>query len=292
VMTMHEQKLAQLQAQEAGRNTRFDQSQEARRRREQEIDRRILEKRTKTTDGAGVTLTAKERDAAAAERRRVGQEEAITSGNEVPAGTDIEGGPWTGPALATERLGTLRAERDYQATREREAKVGGKTAVDFQGTNDELDRVWKDELKKPMEELTPPVRERLTTIAGGIAVGNSIPPSSAIKLAMTAIDPKAPIRFMTDTAGGTRVQIGRNPPIRIGEDALNMIALARGGTLTGGPAVETSHESYPKGKGSPRPRATTALPGVTGNPTPAQRRRRALDEDMLESGMLNPMYRP
>jgi len=43
---------------------------------------------------------------------------------------------------------------------------------------------------------------------------------------------------------------------------------------------------------NPPPRAATALPGITGNPTPAQRRQRALDIDMLESGMLNPTYRP
>jgi hypothetical protein len=292
VMTMHEQKLAQLQAQEAGRNERFDQSQEARRKRQEEIDKRILEKRTRTTDGAGVRLTARERAAKATEDARVGRERAIELGNDVPPGTDIEGGPWTGPALAQERIGTSRAETAFQAAREREAKIGGKSSIDFDATNTELERVWKDELKKPMEELSPPVRERLTTIAGGIAAGNNIPASSAIKLAMTAVDPKAKLRFGTDSAGNTRLQIGGAAPIVIGEDALNMIAMARGGTLTGGPAVPVYRENYPKGNGSPRPRAATALPGVTGNPTPSQNRRRALDMDMLESGMLNPMYRP
>ncbi len=296
VMTMHEQKLAQLQAQEAGRNNRFDQSMEARLKRQREIDQRILDKRTSTRDGAGQKLTAKQKDAAAVEDKRLAGEQAITSRSDVPEGTDVEGGPWTGPALAEERLGTARAQTGYAAAREQQAKLEGKSGVDPDATATAVTELWtKPKAEGGFEQktpLTPKQRDTFTGLATGIASANHIPAEQAIRVAIDAANPRVPVRFRQDPTDprAATVQLGGHPPMRIGADTLNLIAMARGGELNPRQAVPDRTYRGSDYRTNPPPRATTALPGVTGNPL--QARRKALDLDMLESGQLNPMYRP
>jgi hypothetical protein len=69
-----------------------------------------------------------------------------------------------------------------------------------------------------------------------------------------------------------RVQIGNERPVRLSSDDLNLIAYARGGALN--PQAPTGFDSpnpQPGGiitRTAPAtPRAVTARPGMTGNPT-------------------------
>jgi len=301
VMTQAERTLAQREQEEAGRNKRFDQSQTARDKRNREIDQRILDKRTAGRDGAGVRLTAKERAANAAEQGRIAGEEAVRTGIEeavplprgVSEGTAEEARSRAVETAVGERIGSMRAETGFQAGRERAAKLGGKAQVDWEGTATAFDEFWKASGGK---KIAPAERTNMIGIAGGIASGNDIPPDAAIELALAAREKNNPIRFIADPSDPrmAQVRIGNSQPLRVGSDTLNLIALARGGSLTGGAvgSLLSTGDLARRERTNPPPRAATALPGITGNPTPAQRRQRALDIDMLESGMLNPTYRP
>jgi hypothetical protein len=221
VMTMHEQKLAQLEKQEAGRNTRFDQSQEARRKRNAEIDQRILEKRTATRDGAGVKLTPKE----AAEGRRmsavdIAEQDRLEAIDQNAAIGD-DGMPDRGPTGERARA-AAQVEAGYQRVPEKGREVA------YEGM-EEIDNYLKEKLKPQIEAKALPETDRVAIrhIATNIAAsgGSMIPNTEAADYVLSAIDPKMPEPRVLP---GGRIQFHPNlPPVRMTGENFIMLAQLR-----------------------------------------------------------------
>jgi len=218
VMTQHEQKLAQLQAQEAGRNTRFDQSQAARLKRQQEIDQRILDKRTAVRDGAGVKLTPKE----AAENRRTGaidvaEDRGIAAIEEAvpltPGGSEGTMAERRSRAIETETA-PIRAEAGYQRLPEKARDISV-------GDVDEIDKY----IKTKMPNVAPADQIWARRIATDISAsgGQKVPNTEAADYVISALNPKNPEPRVLP---GGLVQLRPDlPPVRMTGESL--IALAQ-----------------------------------------------------------------
>jgi hypothetical protein len=253
VMTMHEQKLAQLQAQEEGRNKRFDQSQDARRKRQQEIDQRILDKRTATKDGAGVKLTAKE----AAESRRLGAvDTAEQAGIEaVETTTPLPRGVSEGTAAEVRRraveteVGPVQAQAALQRMPAKEREVD---ETDFKEIRDKLPTVWK--------EGTSTDHLWASQIAAEIRAtsGNRLTNDDAINITREALSGNSKPRVLPDGS----LQVGNLPPVLLSRQ--NLIALAQ--------MRERITESERQKRWGPNYRVQPATPGATA-PTGARRNR-------------------
>jgi hypothetical protein len=285
VMTMHEQKLAQLQAQEKGRNTRFGESMAARRQRQQEVDLNILGKRTKTTDGAGVKLTQQQKRANEQESALDQQESAITL--DAPEVTDTEGGfarerlSRDRQARVGEQLAPIQAQRGFEAERRSQKEMGDVSKPDLDATRLAV-TAWRDaanaDLAKNGKPAMPAPKtaelDTLSNLSAGIVSANRVSSDEAIRIAHLASDRRVPVRMVQDPRDprAARVQIGNERPVRLSSDDLNLIAYARGGALN--PQAPTGFDSpnpQPGGiitRTAPAtPRAVTARPGMTGNPT-------------------------
>lgn len=278
VMTQHEQKLAQLQAQEAGRNDRFDQSMAARRRREQEIDQRILNKRTATHDGAGVKLTAKE----AAENRRQGAIDTTEQGalDAVDAATPLTPGGNEGTMEERRRRDVIREQGPIRVQAGYSRIPPADRAIDEAGVDKIGKKVGELMPVKPGGGVSPEDQMWVRRIATDISAtgGAKVPDEEAAVLVHQALDPKSPDPVVLPGGG---VRFRPNSPVMYmsGESLMHLARLRARAQSTA--YRESDVQQGRRGTG----RAAIAVPGATA-PVPsalddrAQRaanRRRAID---------------
>jgi hypothetical protein len=211
--------------------------------------------------GAGVKLTAKERQANAEDAGYAQREAAIQTGAGV--GSDEEGAPWTAPAIAAanEQIGISRAERGYRAGLPKDA---AKNEADFTTINTALDSVWKDMGKT--DPIPPTTKGALSTIAAHMSRANLMSEEQAATLALKASARNVPVRTVPDPDNPqfAQVQIGDTPPVKLGRDALMQIAAIRGGQLN---PVGVSDELRQRVSAMPQRGAGAAVqaaPGRTG----------------------------
>src|SRR5215207_1826565 len=262
VMTQHEQKLAQLQAQEAGRNNRFDQSQEARLKRQREIDQRILDKRTAGRDGAGVKLTPKE----AAENRRVS---AVDLAEQQGTAAIEEATPLTpggSEGAMTERrrrtveaeTAPIRAQAGYERMPEkaRDMAVSDVEAIDTH-------------IKKTAPKLAATDQLWARRIASDISAagGQKMLNTEAADYVLEALNPKNPEPRVLP---GGMVQLRADlPPVRMTGESLIALAQLRQRAMA---------TMKPTGGASPRPAALEVpFSRSTYDDPRSVNRRRALD---------------
>jgi hypothetical protein len=163
----------------------------------------------------------------------------------------------------------VRAQRGYQA-----GLGNNPPRIDADASVEAVKEEWaKRRTANPkLPELDQQRQYMLGNIAAHVERGNAtMPTGQAVQIAIDAVNPDLPIRFKPDAVDreAATVQIGQNPPVRMGADAINQIALARGGSLRGTPqGVPTQRITTPRTRQTANGDAAhQALPGVTGNPT-------------------------
>lgn len=220
VLTENEKRLAQKELEEEGRNRRQQMSFEEQRRRQREVDERILGKRTKGLDGAGVKLTPKE----AADARRATAEEEAAKGREQARATailgdtaDTEIGDAQRSALDLSR-GAQRAGMGYARTPPAERKIDDEAV----GQIEEImasDPQWKEKGFAPADVLW--ARKIASEIKA--AGGPMVTVKEAADVVKSALGPGPDPVVLP----GGLVRIGHLPPVKMSEQALLQLAMMR-----------------------------------------------------------------
>ena len=255
VLTENEKKLAQREAEEAGRDKRQGLSIAQQNKIQENIDRRIIEKRTATHDASGARLTAPE----AREQRRLGavdarEEAALTSLDErMGTGVAPDESAGMGEVAAQriqrgrqfeERAAPYRTQTGFERmTAGPEAKARAFDPEDYKAIKDDIVKRWSAPTdsggkRKALSEADQHV---LTSIGSDIMRTGNMPAEYASNLTVRALDPKTPLKIMPDRSVMIGEGTNRQPVFLSGESMLRLAELrARVGAppSTGGPAVE------------------------------------------------------
>jgi spore germination cell wall hydrolase CwlJ-like protein len=250
VLTENERRARQREDEEAGRNNRQQLSFAERRKRDEEM----IKRRTKTADGTGAKLTAKE----AAEGRRVS---AIDTGMDTAeravsreAAIGDEGMPDYSEGQRT-AIGGARAEAGYQRMNPKEREV---SEEDFAYIRTKIPEVWKGEGVGRTEQLWA------ARIASDIRTtsGNQLTNDDAIDLMQAAVTAKSEPRVLRDGSVMINPQL---PAVKMTGESLMALAALRGR------AANTR-------RGNSRNTATVAEPGVSAPTSALEIERRAISE--------------
>lgn len=261
VLTENEKRLAQKEVEEAGRNRRQELSFEERRKLQQERDKAILSRRTKTLDGAGVKLTARE----AAEGRRTG---AIDAAEQERLDRVEQAIPLT-PGGSEGAMEERRRRQVEAASGPIRAGAGfGRIPTAERAVDDsdvaEIDRITKEDPAWKTAGLSPVDTQWARRIASEIkGAGGAITTNQdAVNAVAAALDPKYPDPVVLP---GGEVRIGRLPPVKMSESSLMQLAMLRERSLA------SARPAYREGAGGAAPRSALKL-------TPAAERRQQREE--------------
>lgn len=254
VMTNAERGFALKERDLSDRMARHGETREDKLKRWADIDKRILEGRT--IKGVGKPSVEERKQ----QRIEDTASEALRSGIK---GIDTEYG------VPVDELGTRNLPTPEQAQRREE--FSGAVAAD-QTFRQEMAARGKSRGASVVEETVlntaiagtpaaqkladaPYSKQKLLGIASAISTANDIPDSLAAHIAVQAVRPDLPIRYVPDPAnpGRMRVRIGDSPLLTIGSDTLQDLKNLRGHgkTINPGPALPVmparSGEAKPSG---------------------------------------------
>jgi hypothetical protein len=226
-MSQADRRLSAYERDLSDRNVRHRESAEERRKRHEEIDRRILERGAKGTVGG--RLTADERADQAIELERDPAKSAITAGVDVVEGGAEEYGPASGNIpMRAQALDVDTAFR--KRANDKANEFDPAAAEEVHGL---VADQWKTVAKR---DIAPDVHQSLGDVAADITRGADVTPRRAAQIAIQAIQPGTPMQVGRDG----RVQIGDQPPVMMSGRSLMELARLRGRQVRPEPNNKTS----------------------------------------------------
>lgn len=229
IMTENERRAADRLMQEEGRNTRQNKSIEQQNKVQQNIDRRILEKRTATLDGAGAKLTAPE----AREQRRLGAIDQNEEARLVKLDEDMGSGVVPDEQAGAGEVAAQRLQRGRQFEQRSAPIIAGAG----------YSRLKKDEMQAEGEETkskiagrfgelftketsaTPQQRELLGRIAYDVFRAD---PKHDERSAANAVHEGITGDFEPRVFPGGAVQLSRgSTPVRMSEESMAILLTQR-----------------------------------------------------------------